>query len=174
MVRDPGLRAERQALGPGVPVWDRLLAPVVNLAVPATLLVACLDAGRFAWSGSIAVGWRVAGTVALMAAPVLVTAAMRANPFFSGLVRYQVERDHRAVMAGPYRWIRHPGYLGMALFYPGTALFLGALWALIPAGVGVGAILARTHLEDRWLARTLPGYLGYAGRVRYRLLPLVW
>jgi protein-S-isoprenylcysteine O-methyltransferase Ste14 len=55
-----------------------------------------------------------------------------------------------------------------------TALALGSLWALIPAGIVVCLFVVRTALEDRTLQEELEGYKDYAQRVRYRLLPGVW
>jgi protein-S-isoprenylcysteine O-methyltransferase Ste14 len=89
-------------------------------------------------------------------------------------VRIQREIGHRVVDAGPYRRIRHPGYLGLALWALGTPFALGSRWALLPAGVTAGYIALRTALEDRFLQRDLEGYSQYAGRVRYRLLPGIW
>jgi len=51
---------------------------------------------------------------------------------------------------------------------------LGTWWALIPGGLIAILFVIRTALEDRTLRDELPGYAGYAERVRYRLLPGVW
>jgi protein-S-isoprenylcysteine O-methyltransferase Ste14 len=41
-----------------------------------------------------------------------------------------------------------------------------------------GAIIAlfvwRTYMEDRTLQRELPGYVEYAARTRFRLIPGLW
>jgi protein-S-isoprenylcysteine O-methyltransferase Ste14 len=55
-----------------------------------------------------------------------------------------------------------------------TALVLGSLWGLIPAGLTAFLLLIRTALEDQTLQAELPGYRDYAQQVRYRLLPGVW
>jgi len=51
---------------------------------------------------------------------------------------------------------------------------LGALWALVPAGLAACLLVIRTALEDKTLQAELDGYKDYAARVRYRLLPGVW
>jgi protein-S-isoprenylcysteine O-methyltransferase Ste14 len=38
----------------------------------------------------------------------------------------------------------------------------------------VPALVWRLLDEERFLASHLPGYTAYQGRVRYRLVPLVW
>jgi len=75
---------------------------------------------------------------------------------------------------GPYRYVRHPGYVGFIVSFFGTALALGSLWAIIPAGLIACLLVARTTLEDRALQDELPGYNDYVQRVRYRLLPGIW
>jgi protein-S-isoprenylcysteine O-methyltransferase Ste14 len=100
--------------------------------------------------------------------------AMRENSFFSTVVRIQVERGHRLVDRGPYRWVRHPGYAGAVLAHLALRLALGSLWGLAPAALGCVAVALRVVAEERVLRRGLAGYAEYALRVRWRLLPGVW
>lgn len=63
------------------------------------------------------------------------------------------------VRRGPYRWIRHPNYLVVALEIPVLALALDLPWAAFGFGVANAAVLAwRIRIEDRALAgrRTIP------------------
>ena len=46
---------------------------------------------------------------------------MAANRFFSPVVRIQGERGHHLITAGPYRFLRHPGYVGTII---GSGIFL--------------------------------------------------
>lgn len=62
----------------------------------------------------------------------------------------------------------------MILLYGFTPIFLGSLWALIPAIMTVILLIVRTALEDRILQNKLPGYREYAERVRFRLIPGIW
>ena len=100
--------------------------------------------------------------------------AMLANPFFEKTVRIQEERGHHVATGGPYRFVRHPGYVAFILMGFALPLGVGSAWALVPAGLNAALIVARTALEDRTLRRELPGYAEYAQRTRYRLLPGVW
>ena len=100
--------------------------------------------------------------------------AARVNKFYSRFVRIQKERGHTVVSAGPYRYVRHPGYAGLVIFYLAASLALGSLWALIRNGLMSLLLVIRTVLEDRTLLEELDGYKEYAGRVRYRLLPGIW
>jgi protein-S-isoprenylcysteine O-methyltransferase Ste14 len=165
---------ERVRPGPGVKWWDHLFFNAYVTALLAALVVAALDAGRFRWSPELPVVVYVVAYAVLMVAASISIAAMHANAFFSSMVRIQNDRGHRVVSGGPYRVVRHPGYVGAILLCPAGVVALGSLWALIPAGVMVVLLLVRTHLEDRVLREELPGYDHYARHVRYRLLPGVW
>jgi protein-S-isoprenylcysteine O-methyltransferase Ste14 len=104
----------------------------------------------------------------------VIALAMYMNRFFSMTVRIQTERGHTVVDTGPYGTVRHPGYVGMLLFYAAVPFVLGSRWALVPAVFTVMLLIVRTALEDRTLRAELPGYTDYAARVHYRLLPGVW
>jgi len=75
---------------------------------------------------------------------------------------------------GPYRLVRHPGYLGAILGALATPLMLGSLWTFVPAAIVAALFAVRTHLEDQTLRRELQGYERYAQRTRFRLVPWVW
>ena len=62
----------------------------------------------------------------------------------------------------------------MALGMPATALALGSALALIPALCYSLLILQRVVKEDEFLRENLLSYSGYAGVVRYRLIPGFW
>lgn len=88
--------------------------------------------------------------------------------------RIQHDRGHRVIDQGPYRVIRHPGYVGVALWALAGPCLLCSWAALAPAGAVVLWLVLRTALEDALLRRELPGYADYAARVRWRWLPGVW
>ena len=100
--------------------------------------------------------------------------AMLSNPFFSGTVRIQKERDHVVATAGPYRIVRHPGYSGWSLANLATPVALGSLVGLMPAVLFVFNLIIRTAMEDQTLQEELDGDLQYSERVRYRLVPGIW
>jgi protein-S-isoprenylcysteine O-methyltransferase Ste14 len=61
-------------------------------------------------------------------------------------------REHTLVTRGPYRWIRHPFYVSMALVTLGSAL-LAANWFIFLSGVVVFSLLAiRSRVEEEQLA----------------------
>ena len=111
---------------------------------------------------------------AYMAGYAIIIRAMAANKFFSGFVSIQKERGHAVATGGPYRYVRHPGYVGMLLSFGSMPVALGSAWGCIPASVTLVLLIVRIALEDNTLRRELDGYEAYAGQVRYRLLPGVW
>lgn len=153
--------------------WDRLLSPVTGLGGGLIPLVAGLDV-RFGWSTSFGFPVKVVSLIIILAGYVLASYALIANPFFSGVVRIQTDRDHRVVTGGPYRWIRHPGYAGALFSYLATPFFLDALWAFVPVVLVVVAMVIRTRLEDHSLEDKLAGYPDYQNKVPYRLFPGIW
>ncbi|NJD10367.1 MAG: isoprenylcysteine carboxylmethyltransferase family protein [Gemmatimonadetes bacterium] len=158
----------------GVEPGDRALVLIVGTLGPmAVLLAAGLDR-RFGWTGPLpsALVWSaVAGT---LLAAAFTTWAMTVNKFFSAVARIQSDRGHVVVSSGPYGWVRHPGYAGSIVATLAIPVMLGSLWALVPAGLTVIAIVIRTAREDRMLHRGLRDYREYAARTRTRLVPGIW
>ncbi len=170
---NPALLADR-AMGlrqPGAKRWDILLVMVASLFFFAIVVVAGLDE-RCGWSGTTAIGWHLAGILLFITHWTLFIWAMACNPFVSDSVR--IQPDHQVAQRGPYRLVRHPGYLGNLLGCIGQPLLLGSWWALIPALLTILAFVVRTALEDRTLRQELPGYDAYSHEVKYRLLPGIW
>ncbi|HEY6073427.1 MAG TPA: isoprenylcysteine carboxylmethyltransferase family protein, partial [Anaerolineales bacterium] len=118
---------------------------------------------------------RIIGMLAaVLGNDILLVWAMVSNAFFVATVRIQTDRQQTVSSGGPYRYVRHPGYLGALLLHLGVPFMLNSLWALIPAILIALVLIVRTAMEDQTLHAELPGYKEYAQRVRYRLLPGVW
>jgi protein-S-isoprenylcysteine O-methyltransferase Ste14 len=174
LVVSPELMRERTHPKADAKAWDRVPARLTGpLGSTVILVVAGLDK-RFGWSAQVPLAVQVAGLIAFMLGMGLMTWAMAVNNYFSLVVRIQKDRGHSTVTGGPYRYVRHPGYVGGIMFQLGMPVLLGSLWALIPAGLMALLLVVRTALEDRTLLNELEGYREYAQQTRYRLLPGVW
>jgi protein-S-isoprenylcysteine O-methyltransferase Ste14 len=80
----------------------------------------------------------------------------------------------QVVARGPYRLVRHPGYLGSMLTWTGFALTSQSLPTVVSiSGLLAGAYGRRIAAEERLLIRNLPGYLDYS-RGTKKLVPFVW
>jgi protein-S-isoprenylcysteine O-methyltransferase Ste14 len=153
--------------------WDKVIISFHSVAYLCMYALAGLDAGRFGWSG-ISPTTRWAAFLFVLPGYILPMWAVSSNPFASGVVHIQEERGHHAVSKGPYRYVRHPMYLGILFYGSAIPIFLGSWWALIPGGAMIVVFIIRTALEDRMLQEKLPGYKEYASEVRYKLVPGVW
>ena len=170
---NPALLGERAWMQKGSKPWDKLIVSLGDAGWLLTGIIAGLDA-RFSWSPHLGVGFSVAGFILIVVGYTVFLWAMASNRFFSSFVRIQADRGHIVETGGPYRYVRHPGYVGALLTYLASPLALASLWTFIPSALMLVLSIFRTVLEDRTLQAELRGYAEYAQRVRYRLLPGVW
>ncbi|HEY4160878.1 MAG TPA: isoprenylcysteine carboxylmethyltransferase family protein [Candidatus Saccharimonadales bacterium] len=96
------------------------------------------------------------------------------------LGRYHVMTIHTelkqpVITTGPYRYIRHPSYLGALGAVVGIALAINSLpGGVILVAVTAGTLIQRICIEDRYLLEHLgTAYSEYTKHTR-RLLPFVW
>jgi protein-S-isoprenylcysteine O-methyltransferase Ste14 len=173
LILPPELIAERGQPRDNVKRWDRVFTTLAGLPTLGVPIVTGLDE-RFGWSPQLVPVIHLIGLTFFVLGQGLYSWAMASNKYFSTAVRIQTDRGHTVATAGPYRYVRHPGYVGYIVSFLGMSLALGSLWAIIPAGLIACLLVARTALEDRTLQDELLGYKDYAQRVRYRLLPGMW
>lgn len=167
VVADPAMLRER--LAPGRGNQDRLTRVLGAGMLVGHWVLAGLDVGRYQWS---LVPWQIqaAGVLGYAGALSVLFWAVQANPFYSSVVRVQIERAHHTVEAGPYRFVRHPGYAATLFAMLSGGVALGSWLAMLPILVFFGLFVRRTLLEDRLLLQKLDGYAAYAQRVRYRIV----
>ena len=168
------LLLERMHPGPGVKWWDKIFFAIYQPLALIVMITGILDSGRRRWTVHFPVWLYVWGILVYGIAILIIYWAMGTNYFFSSKVRIQTDRGHYVIQDGPYRFVRHPGYVGAMLLFLGLALVLGSYMALLPALIMIPLILIRTYLEDATLQNELPGYKDYSQKVRYRLLPGIW
>jgi protein-S-isoprenylcysteine O-methyltransferase Ste14 len=163
----------RERFHPPEPGADRLPLRAIRLIAVAHLAVGALDAGRWHLA-PVAEPIRMIAVPVMVVAALLVVQAMRANRFFSPVVRVQTERGHRVIDGGPYSAIRHPGYLGMIISVLCSGLVLGSWLSFALGAVYAALIMRRVFFEDAFLQANLAGYADYARRVPHRLIPGGW
>jgi len=173
LTRMPELIDARGKVQKGSKKWDTILVTVYFLfAMIIVPLTAGLDL-RFT-SFSLSVPSLYAGIALYVISLFFSIWPMLHNPFFEGTVRIQEERGHRVVSSGPYNYIRHPGYISMAIGALPMPLAVGSVYALIPALTMIILVIIRTYLEDKTLQNELAGYSEYCKKVRFRLIPYIW
>jgi protein-S-isoprenylcysteine O-methyltransferase Ste14 len=171
---NPGLLSERAKWSrKDTKGFDKIFFAVYLPIVLLQPALGGLDAVRYHWS-SLSFGWVYPGIVIYLLSMSLIAWVFATNPHAESSVRIQTDRGHRVITNGPYRYVRHPMYVGSILMYFGTPLIWGSVWALVLAAIAGLLFIARTALEDTTLRRELPGYEEYAARSRYRLVPGVW
>ena len=172
---DPELLVERLSspIQRGQPLWDKVFVAALAPIFVVWLVLMPLDAVRFGWSE--VPGWlQFLGALDLVLSFCIIFLTFRENAYLAPVVKLQEERGQSVVSTGPYRFVRHPMYSSMFMFFPGSALLLGSWAGLLLCPVLLGLLVWRTALEDRMLKNELAGYGEYARNVRYRLMPRIW
>ena len=172
---NPELLAERsRGIRENTKDWDKVITSFASGLLPiASWVISGLDA-RYAWSSPMSLALHIGGGIFFALGWAMLLWATASNAFFSTTVRIQEDRGHTVQTGGPYKFVRHPGYVGAILYQIATPFLLGSWWALIPMMLSVPLYIMRTVLEDKTLHEELQGYVEYAQQTRYRLLPGVW
>jgi protein-S-isoprenylcysteine O-methyltransferase Ste14 len=141
---------------------DRGSSLIVSIAaiVPVAGFVLAMKAGTLTWipdwfrsaslPGMPAVAW-----IGVLAA--VLGIATRLWALLTLRERYTrtllTHAQHAIERGGPYRWIRHPGYLGSLLTLNGVAIATGnAVVSFASLAVTIAAYLYRIRVEDEMLA----------------------
>lgn len=175
LLAEPDLVAERSSFltHENVKTWDKLLVSLIGISMGSVPLIAGVDS-LLNWSPTFSLSTKILSFLFIIAGMALVTYSMIKNRFFSGAVRIQDDRGHQVISSGPYRWIRHPGYVGMLLTWIAVPFFLDSIWAIIPAMLFTILLVIRTIMEEKTLKAELEGYREYTNQVHYRLIPGIW
>jgi methanethiol S-methyltransferase len=155
-------------------VPERLLRSVYVWTASLLLILVCA-----AWQpvgGDLyhLAGWRAVLHAALQMAGVLVVAgAVRTiDPLELAGIRPHTFRQSLQIV-GPYRWVRHPLYLGWLLVTFGAAHMTGD--RLFFAGISAFYLAIAMPFEERSLRASFgDAYTAYMTRVRWRLVPHVY
>jgi protein-S-isoprenylcysteine O-methyltransferase Ste14 len=170
---NPDLLAERLGPRKGAKTWDTVIMSLLGLTQLSRYIVAGLDQ-RYSWTGGFPFAAQLYALVFCILGYALVLWATTSNAFFSQIVRIQPERNQVVVKGGPYRFVRHPAYLGAILYEFAVSVLLASWWVLLIGLLATILLLVRTLLEDKTLQNELGGYPEYAQQVRYRLIPGIW
>ncbi len=154
--------------------WDKVFAALYGITSILLLpLIAGFDVGRYHWS-ELNVWWTVPGIILMVFAMIFSTWSLLENKFFELGVRIQKERGQKVVTTGPYAVVRHPGYIAFISLYFSMPLVVGSFYALLVSLLIALLLIVRTGLEDAILKKELEGYIDYAKKTEYRLIPFVW
>jgi protein-S-isoprenylcysteine O-methyltransferase Ste14 len=171
-VKDPQLLERRVKAGPGAEKESRqqFIQILASLAFAGLLVLPSLDY-RFSWSEVPFVGM-VAGDLLVALGFYIIFNVFKENTFASATV--EMAPQQKVISTGLYAIVRHPMYSGALVMLFGTPLALGSWWGLLPFVAITFIIRWRLLQEEEFLTKSLPGYIDYCDKVKYRLAPSIW
>jgi protein-S-isoprenylcysteine O-methyltransferase Ste14 len=124
------------------------------------VLFVLILASLFVGAGVTRLGWIVAAVGLALGVWAAVTMGSSLSPF------PRPPRDAELVDRGPYRYLRHPIYVGGVLFFAGLSLVF-SVYGLILTAVLAAFWVAKARLEERHLAERFPAYADYKRRTLF-------
>jgi protein-S-isoprenylcysteine O-methyltransferase Ste14 len=124
------------------------------------VLFVLILASLFVGAGVTRLGWIVAAVGLVLAFWAGVTMGSSLSPF------PRPPRDAELVDRGPYRYLRHPIYVGGVLFFAGLSLVF-SVYGLILTAVLAAFWVAKARLEERHLAERFAAYADYKRRTLF-------
>ena len=109
------------------------------------------------------------GIVVMLVAKALFWTAIRETRSAKLLAAFTTENPHGLVMAGPYRYIRHPFYTSYLLYWAAFSLATWSVWS-IPPLIGLivmywrAAVEEEEKFENTEMAETYAEYKRHTGR----------
>lgn len=134
--------------------------------------------GLASWQATAISAWQwplFAAGLVLMATGIFVRqwAIVTLGRFFTGDIR--VHAQQTVIDWGPYRWVRHPSYSGLIIFFCGSGLALtNWMSLLVLAALPTAALIVRVRIEEDALAEGLGAAYRLYAAPRKRLFPGVW
>ena len=162
-------------LGPqrGTKQWDISLLSLISIVQLVKYIVAGLD-HRNHWTNNSAISAQLFALVLCILGYSLFVWAASSNRAFSQIVHIDSTGRQEVACKGPYKYLRHPGYLGAIAYEIAVPVLLSSLFALLIGIVTVSLFVVRTATEDSSLRKELEGYKEYSRQVQYRIIPKIW
>jgi protein-S-isoprenylcysteine O-methyltransferase Ste14 len=169
---NPAALRRRMQAGPAAETrpLQKIIITFAFLSIGAMIVVSALDF-RFGWS-SVPAAVSVVGDVLVAVGLLIAMITTIQNGYAAANIN--VESDQTVVSTGGYSVVRHPMYFGNIVLMIGIPLALGSYWGLLFVIGGLVVLVTRILDEEKVLTQRLAGYIDYAQRVRFRLVPYVW
>ena len=128
---------------------------------------------NFRYSWIVMPSWTVWSAAALFLLSYLIYAeVLRENEYLSRTI--EVQENQKVIDTGLYGLVRHPMYSATLLMFLSMPLVLVSLPSFVIMLAYIPLLVKRIKNEEALLIEGLDGYAAYCGKVRYRLLPLLW
>ncbi len=149
----------------------RLLSLAVSINITLLIVANALNYLQIGLLVDV-IGW-IGIVVMLSGITLRMWAVQTLGRFYTRTLR--ISEGQRIVQDGPYKNVRHPGYLGVILLWVGAGLAtLNWIAAAFVAFTVVAAYRYRINAEERMLVASFgEQYAAYMKRT-WRLLPFVW
>jgi protein-S-isoprenylcysteine O-methyltransferase Ste14 len=121
------------------------------------LLFAAIGVSWFFGDGVTPLGWVVAAVGVVIAVWAGISMGQSLSPF------PKPPHDAELVQRGPFRFVRHPIYVGATLFFVGLSLVFSVYGLVLTAVLAVFWI-AKARVEERHLSERFPEYADYRRR----------
>lgn len=144
-------------------------------SVYITQLFAVLEAAYLRFPDSVK--WDIFTTVSLVI--MILGLALRTWSVYTlgnyFTMHLSIQKGHKIIRSGPYKYFRHPSYVGAFFTYLGTSVFLHAWFSLILAAIILPiAWVRRIHHEEELLIEEFgEEYKSYCKSVK-RAIPGLW
>ncbi len=154
--------------------WDRgsnMVWDVANVMELVGLILGYLGVGRFAEHVDL-IG--LAGFWLLVVGVAIRWTAIRTRgQLFTGIV--MIQRNHRLIRTGPYRYVRHPSYTGLLIAHLGLGLaFVSSVSVALSTIPFVVAATYRIRIEDQALVEAFGEEYRAFSQQTWRLIPWVY
>jgi protein-S-isoprenylcysteine O-methyltransferase Ste14 len=153
--------------------WDKIF---LGIYVPSAFYIIYIVAGlgvRFQWP-VLSTTFMYVGATLYIVSTILGVWAIMENKHFEPTSRIQDDRNQTVITTGPYRLVRHPGYSSIITWAISVPMIFGSLFTGVVSVIIIVTVAIRTYFEDTMLKKELCGYLEYANKVKYRLIPFIW
>jgi len=154
---------------------DRGTGAQIIWSVYIAQLAAILEAAYLRYPQSVQ--WDIVATIALvfmmLGLSLRTWAVVALGNLFT--MHISIQKNHSVVRKGPYKFVRHPSYLGAFILYISTAVFLHAWFSvLVTTLILPFAFLRRIRFEEELLKEELgEEYESYRAEVK-KILPGIW
>jgi len=173
--RPDSLEARLEAPVSGTqPFADRVATVILIMVMAGWVAFIPIDVFYLHLIPPPSMGTSASGAVIGVIGLLIVLATVYQNQFAVPVVRDQSDRGQVLVDTGLYGIIRHPMYSGTLVLFAGMGLWLESYASVIALIFTVAAFVPRILVEEKTLQETLPGYVEYMAKVRYRLILFVW
>ena len=171
-LKDPALLERRKKVGPTneQSLGQKIAISIGFLALLGVFIFSAL-AHRFGWS-PVPLVVSLVGDILVTLGLLINLLVFKENTYGGATV--ETTADQKVISTGPYALIRHPMYAGVLVMIVGIPFALDAWWSIAIFAVAFPGLIWRILDEEKLLKKDLQGYVEYAQKVKYRLIPYIW